>query len=1538
MIKGIKHSYNGMKQDFSDSKMNNEFYFEGNNIRIITDNENVTGSITNTKGNEFLLEIPTPSFDFVNKIITYNNKTLNYTTDEINNLYSSVVDFGNQTIISNCNTKDGFIILSTNNNGLDCIWYLKYNDFDLTLLYVRDLNFSLTNPIQTLNNYENSKIDKIYWIDGKEQMRFLNIHHSINNNDIEELIDLSSTSLNVTSEVELFSPIINEVNYGGTHTSGMIQYAYSYYKINGSQSSLSPLSQLIPLGKSDIEGGLINETVGTIPKVDITTIDNNFTNIRLYAVKYTSLNELPNISLIADRDITGFNSFTYYDDGRIIQDITLEEFIFLNGKIIIPKHIEAKDNRLFMFNYKDRVYDLNFQNNNIDFRAYSFPELSTTTEVFDNITNYDESTQTPTGNITNININHINGVTFLNEKNDAINGYYHLNRFQYNSSIIGGEGPFLKYEIIRTTSNKNDVYDYKFLKEDELYRIGLQFYNKYGIKSLPKWVADFVVSSNNSNISNLNGQYAGIKIAFKPSFYVWLNDQSNFLNEDGVYDEFLKPIGFKLLRADRTLSDRTIINQGLVNGMISQSFETGYTSLPSINIDRANKGLKLPWFMRRFDDYICPMFANETYRRLDEQATLVTHPQWNGSERNANVEIFNNKNRARNSVYQFNQLMQFYSPEIIFEMINNIESTKLKVAGTIDNDFNGVKARWEEWDFGNFGGFDLYRNAISKFDVKAVGGGADTNVGVMGLIGPWWTSEDFDHRKRANTTQHFRGYTGSFRKNTNSTIYDIYGKPEISESGQGSKKYNNNDELLYTNTLTPLITDERTSGGFDVAITTVLSNGTRCATFALGEDGLATKDRPTIENLFQESSVFGTIPGQIGGVTNEFNLDLIVSFESDLIGLDFTGQYVGVLETGNVYYNNDTTIPITIYNFLNVVYIFDDLAAYDAFATDSGTPDLTGIRIAIVDGIDNKIYEVVDQTMSLAGLTDTTEVFNFLEPSGATIQEYVYTIGELYSIDTTSLPTGYIVGVTSTGISYEWTGSAWIENGSFTVDNSYTGGVGLICEFINNESLKYIGNYYGGNSYESKTKTIYVEASKYFSFNILNSISDTNYNIVDPGDTFVQSYQIMRISKNGNNPWNDGLRRTELVGVRLESTVNQNKRSDESIISWDTTFSPSQGDYHSYNRVYSQNSNIIRSQDISYELKINEEFNTGILSTHLKRPGETIDNWTNISINDNMFLEGKYGSINAIIKHNNNIITFQDNAIATIGINPRIQVQTSDGAGIELGTGTVLYDYNYISTNSGTLNKWGVVSGNNGIYYYDTLNNGIYLLGQNVNKLSDNKGIHLFLSKNINSSIIKKDNHVLKEGIQIGYDYINNDIYFTFHQNNKSKTLSFNELKQEFISLHDFKPSFFFIRGDIFLTSNQNNNKIYNHLNELNNIYYDEFFESYITLLSNPEGGNLDCTFNNLQYKSQVTLNDVDQPITTLDKIHVWNDYQDSTEVDLYLNSNLSRKFRNWNITIPRNYGTRDRIRNPWTYIKLIFNNQENKKIILHDMIVYYSI
>lgn len=1553
MNKQVKYTYSGMRQDTSNSKFNNEFYFEGMNIRILATNNQSSGSITNTKGNEFLLQIPIPVINNIDKTITYNDVVLPYTNTEIDSLVNSSLS---QIIIGNCRTKNGFVIFSTNNSGLDCIWFLEENDLTIRLLYIRNLNFNTNSPIQALNNYENSKIDKVYWVDGKEQLRVINIYHSLENEDLEELIDLSESLISIVSDINFSNVNIESVSYGGSHTAGMIQYAYSYYKINGSESIISPLSNLIPLGKSVIQGGNLNEIVGTIPKIVIENLDDRFTNLKLYAIKYTSLNALPSINVIADRSIFGLSSFTYYDDGKVLYPATIEDIALDFNKIIVPKHIESKNNRLFAFNYKDKFYKLTQQKNNLDCRAYAFPINNSNTTVFNNVTGYNEGTDTVLGTTTAINYTtNILNPNFLTYNNPSINGQYLVNKYQPNSAILGGEGYFLKYEIIRTIVNSNSVYDYRFFKDNELYRIAIQFYNKYGIKSTPNWIADFIVTSDTTE-NNLSGNYAGIKLTLKPEFFVWLNTQSNFLDDDGNYDDFLKPVGFKLVRGNRTINDKSIIDQGIINGMMACSSEKGFVDLPS-EISRANSSIKIPSLMRRFDNYLCPMYQNNTYTRVDsysnhpELAPYADRSGSPGSEAYSPtldplVDGGDVDDSQRTSIYQFNKLMQFYSPGILFNRINNIESNKCRVVGGIINNDNSLKAKKENWQSATFSEDALYAGVISPFDVKSTNIIYDYNPlngeGLMarGIYGPGKIHQNTE-RKETFTYQFFRNYSGDFIMNQENIVYDIYGTPEIVESDQTTTKYNNDSKLTYVNNMNALSSNlagaDDLSNTDNVIIESILTKGSRCSIFALGEDDDDVTDRKNIEDLFVDSN-FSVINSTPVYPDRKIYVHHIVNTIADVV-FPFTDEYVGVLDSNEVYYNNDLVNVVDFFNSQNVNFIFTDLTDYVATATIANNNSI----IAFSDGIDTDYYMVDDYSTGLSGITLLGSDFNYRVPTGVNeVNKYINSFSEISSINTFTIYTGYKVCAKDTNIIYEYNGTSgdpistrWDNIGTITLlpPLNVDGGLGIILEYVNDTKLFYVGSYYGGNSYESKTKTVYVEASDYYSLNPLV----TQYIINDPGDTFVQEYSILRLGKQEAVPYSSAfIRLSEIVKVRLESEINQNKRNDLSIDEPNSIWQPSQGDYHSYNTVYSQSPNLITSQDISYEVKQNELYDVGIIASGFKRPGEIIDNWTNFNILDTMNLEGKYGSINAVVKHKDEIITFQDNAIAQISINPRVQIQGDDGVAIKLGTGNLLDRYTYINTNSGTLNKWGVISTNSGIFYYDTINNSLNILS-NDSKLSDLKHLHSFFQKNINSNIIKEDNHILRNGIQFGYDYLNNDIYFTFLQGQNSKTINFNELQNEFVSLHGFKPSFYFNKGKIFLTTESSNTELYNHLEGIYNTYYGEESPSYIIYNLNPEPDDVETVFDNIEFKSELYLNGVDIPNQTITDIQCYNEYQDSGLVPLVnrRNGNLRRKFRDWNAFIPRE--GRFRIRGPYSKLKLEFKNDNNKKLILHDMIVSYT-
>jgi len=105
----------------------------------------------------------------------------------------------------------------------------------------------------------------------------------------------------------------------------------------------------------------------------------------------------------------------------------------------------------------------------------------------------------------------------------------------------------------------------------------------------------------------------------------------------------------------------------------------------------------------------------------------------------------------------------------------------------------------------------------------------------------------------------------------------------------------------------------------------------------------------------------------------------------------------------------------------------------------------------------------------------------------------------------------------------------------------------------------------------------------------------------------------------------------------------------------------------------------------------------------------------------------------------------------------------------------------------------------------------------------------------------------------------------------------------------------------------------------------------------NPES-DYDCIFNTIEFTSELYLNDVDQPANTLTHIQAYSEYQDSGRIQLVngRGSNLRRKFREWKANIPRE--DRNRIRNPWIFLKLELDNESNYKFILHDVIVNYTV
>ena len=1452
MNKNIVMTYEGMNQDISQSKFSNQFYFEGRNIRILSTDSQSSNSVTNDKGNRLILTIPTPVINYTTKVITYDSKILNYTTNDINNIYNSTQQSSIQKIIGHTVGKNEIILFTTDDNSFDCVWKINIKTHDLTLLYLRNLNFSINAPIQALINYENNNIEKVYWVDGVNQMRFINIRQSIENGDNDELIDIESSLINVVGDFKFSQPELVTKEQGGTHTAGMIQYAYTLYRLNGASTKLSPLSELISLDNGNQGGGKINETVSSYPVIKIPFIDNDYTNLKLYSIKYTSYNELPEIRLISDRNVQGISELIYYDTGTIINTLSLEEFSFLgNNTVYIPKHINTKFNRLFSANFQEKNFNVE-----IDTRTFSFELNQTQTQIYDSLT-YDSITDTVIGNNQLIVTNTYN----VPEKHNCLNKDFDTYKYQYNSNVLGGSGKYLSWELFRSEIgiDQDDITisesENKFFKDREIYRLGIQFYNKKAQISLPKWISDIKINVNGEN-TNLNGFYATIKLKFNSDFFVWLNTNSNFLNDEGIYDADLKPVGFKLLRAERTLSDRSIISQGLINGsyVIRNTSEDAFGNyIPEIEIaerEKYNNHPKLPSLMRPFDGSVAPLKGTLNYARVDDNDTY--HPSQGGGQEflgftfygtgrnNGRAEIFNAVSSAdkRSVVYQFNQLLQLYSPDITFNQIQNVENTNLNNIGVIKNDYNA------------FWGKMINSNTREVHTEGKVFGAITPYSSGFSITYP--PGYDPDNPPTAPTPAEYQTYVDGLVTDHNTT-YGIY----ASEVPLNIPTYEE-----YVETIT-----SSTFGIEGEGLDSILGNIKTFNSWGLiGPQGVGTNFRSaSFQPQYQ--------------LYRRYTGDLI--FQNNPQNYDIYGNPL-IVETGanRTIYNKDS-----------------DLAFYNTYSimnTDSGAESDNSPNWRVKElnswGARCILFSLGDNNENTINRTTLLTMFRDIS------DEILY---------------NPLTDILDDGI----------------------GKSGIISELTLNKSSIYVGLLYGGNDYESRKRTNYVEIGSYI--NLIPSISNNLiYHCKNGGDTFISNFKFTKIVKTNIETYDLQIPQfTEIVEIKLESTVNNRNRSDYSIEDWDSRFQPKYEEYQNYNRVYSQESNFFIRKDVDYNFKAVSKFENGIISSSVKIPGENIDSWLTYLTNDVMYLDGKHGAINCLHSFKDEIYTLQDRAVAQISISPRVQVQGNDGIAIQLGSGQVLDRYQYLSTMSGTLNKWSVVNSPNAFYYYDTLNKTINIITQ---ELSDIKGMHSYLINN-STNLLTTDNPLIKEGVTASYDYLNNEIVFTFLQEDKSFTLTYNELKQTFVSFYDYLSSMYISIGDTMLTLHPDNNKLYKQGDGNYNIYFDVYYPSKIIFNLNPEP-HFDCVFDNINFKSEVYINDVDQVDLTLTNIQAYNDYQDSGLIPLVnnRNGNLRRRFRDWNAFIPRE--GRNRIRGPWIKLLLQFNNEENKKLILHDLIVQYTV
>lgn len=365
----------GMMRDISISKASNEFAFENFNIRLTPMDKETLLTVTNEKGNAAV-----PNITINGYILGYcvlNRNLIIFATDPTadspDSIYKVTFDVdsadsdyikcyrrisigpsqiekqrvtalsfhaegGTSSFLVDSGRKWAVGTIPPTEEEADPVWSIE-------TIYNGNLKFRVQNPIETLGVYEAEAIQKVYWLDGINQPRVINIAANNPNYDDNSFDFLPTLKLTETVNVT------KVFGYSGLFPSGVIQYAFTYSRNYGQESAIFYTTPLLYL--TDQYRGLSAEgTTSCGFNISFTNIDTSFDRLNIYSIIRTSENGTPITKLVTQLDIRGNTTASFLDlntSGEIIDPTSL---LYKGGEWISAYTMSHKDNTLFLGNIK----------------------------------------------------------------------------------------------------------------------------------------------------------------------------------------------------------------------------------------------------------------------------------------------------------------------------------------------------------------------------------------------------------------------------------------------------------------------------------------------------------------------------------------------------------------------------------------------------------------------------------------------------------------------------------------------------------------------------------------------------------------------------------------------------------------------------------------------------------------------------------------------------------------------------------------------------------------------------------------------------------------------------------------------------------------------------------------------------------------------------------------------------------------------------------------------------------------------------------
>lgn len=525
-----------------------------------------------------------------------------------------------------------------------------------TILYNGNLGFDLAHPIEAVGYYESEDVQKVYWVDGLNSNRFINIvyepeqkfivagdpsryvllssykiigqseiqglgfkndeavYYTIDDyvwraEDVEAYLAVAtnpsiqglneaypSLSFDESSPVSEYSDtsfdfqgsvdnipsvkITKNYNESGTFQAGTLQYFMTYYNKYGVETCIIWSSDLQYLSISD-RGAKADESVICGFDFEITNIDASYDYIRVYSCYRSGLDGDSSAKIVTDLPLEKYNSnsiIKFSDLGTTGETYDAQNLPYVGGQNIIANTLDYKQDTLFL---GDITIDRSLKD------SYSFSKHDVTV---DGLT--DESG---------------NNVTIKEGALKVNDSYTPFVTWAYKYvSPIAKSGVVYQYD----QEIKNSQKEIAGFKWRELYRFGIQFMDAKGTWTSAYWIGDKYCDLKprvfnydsvhnklngttnvedsqfgyfNAEVEESNGKYHtayvtdnGVTFRKRYNVYpVYYKDEGCYIAQAVVNISAIesalgvslssKYLSYRLLVAEPNLSNRRIVQQGVIN-------------------------------------------------------------------------------------------------------------------------------------------------------------------------------------------------------------------------------------------------------------------------------------------------------------------------------------------------------------------------------------------------------------------------------------------------------------------------------------------------------------------------------------------------------------------------------------------------------------------------------------------------------------------------------------------------------------------------------------------------------------------------------------------------------------------------------------------------------------------------------------------------------------------------------------------------------------------------------------------------------------